>query len=503
MTDGPLSEMRKKVAELSPEELRAVLTDILGGGLLDAAPEPPTPLLPTVHEPPAETRALTVRVDVDETRPPVWRRLVLRGDLTLEEVHAVVQAAFGWQDYHLHRFWPGPARQIWRGPYFLTQYDLDEGEEGILESEVRLDQVLRGDGDRLFYTYDFGDDWTHTIKLESSDALDPSAPRAVCTGGRRAGPVEDCGGPPGHNQLVDAFLSGPGLSGMEEELREWLPPGWDPTELDLDEVGLRLSTIGLSAEALLAVLGATESGGLDFPEALDALLALAPSEVVVELARLCQRARTEHGAELTPGDRAAISRPYRLMVELAEEEGIPLTGAGWMKPAYVERIYRELGLDEDWIGKGNREDQTQPVARLRAMCQQLGLLRKHQARLVRTPLARTLRTDEEYVAAVAARLLRDRDPYRQSAMALFALLTAASGGPQANHAGEVARIMTDCGLRTSPTGVDRRHALEMVRSVWLTLRDASGRTSRQRDESGLPGDHRAVAIARASLWAET
>lgn len=48
--------------------------------------------------------------------PPVWRRLELRGEMRLDEVHAVLQAAFGWEDYHLHRFSPGSGDQVWQVP---------------------------------------------------------------------------------------------------------------------------------------------------------------------------------------------------------------------------------------------------------------------------------------------------------------------------------------------------------------------------------------------------
>lgn len=500
MSDDQTQQIKRWVEGLSPDELQGVLGGILGGGLRAFAQEPHTPPMPELPEPPAKPAALTVRVDVDDTGPPVWRRLVLRGDLTLDQVHDIVQAAFGWESYHLHKFWPGPTKRVWRGPSFLTEFDVAEGEEGVLESEVRLDQLLRRKGSRLFYTYDFGDDWTHTIKLESRAPLEPDAPTAVCTGGRMAGPLEDCGGPWGHNELVAAYQADPSLASLDEDRREWLPPDWDPTAFDLDEVAQRLSLVGLSGQELLDPLpepGHPDGRGL-LPEALEPLLDLASPVVVAELAELARRARTEHQAELTPEDVAAVARPYRYLVELAGDEGIPLTAAGWMKPSYVERTYRDLGLDEDWIGKGNREDQTLPVAELRSTCQQVGLLRKHKGRLLSTRLARSLSTDEGYVAALAARLLRHRDPHVRAAMALFALIAAATGRPALDHAGEVARIMTGCGLRTGPVGVDPRHASHWVWPVWFTLRHAAGEQ--------IMGDavdarhHRAVALARAALW---
>lgn len=502
MSDDKAEEIRRWVQGLSQTELQGVLDGIRRGGLGSFEPEPErhTPQMPALPEPPEETSALTVRVDVDELKPPVWRRLVLRGDLLLDEVHEVLQAAFGWQDHHLHKFWPGPDKQVWQGPSFLTEYDLSEGEEGVPESEVQLDQLLREKGDRLFYTYDFGDDWTCTIKLESVGPLDEDAPTAVCTGGRMAGPLEDCGGEPGHQELVEAYLADPSLRALDRERRDWLPPGWDPTAFDLEEVGHRLSLIGLTTDELLERLAQSDSGAA-FPEVLEPLLDLALPPVVAELSRLVERARTEHEGDLGAEDLAEIARPYRFMVELAGQDGIPLTSAGWMKPAVVERIYHELAFVDDWIGKGNREDLTAPVADLRSTCQELGLLRKFKGRLVRTPLARGLTTDEEYVDTVAARVLHHRNTWVEVAGALLALLTAAEGRPTSEHPDTIARILTDCGLRTTSAGVDRWHVAQWVRPVSAALGRATGERLLSRGDT--EHAHRAVALARRALWPET
>ena len=47
---------------------------------------------------------LEVRVELVHSEPSIWRRLEIRGSLALHRVHRVLQAAFGWEDVHLHRF---------------------------------------------------------------------------------------------------------------------------------------------------------------------------------------------------------------------------------------------------------------------------------------------------------------------------------------------------------------------------------------------------------------
>ena len=53
--------------------------------------------------------ALIVRLDLDDARPPIWRRLRLASDLPLSQLHDVIQTAMGWEDCHLHHFVMGPS----------------------------------------------------------------------------------------------------------------------------------------------------------------------------------------------------------------------------------------------------------------------------------------------------------------------------------------------------------------------------------------------------------
>jgi hypothetical protein len=131
---------------------------------------------------------------------------------------------------------------------------VEEGEEGVAEHEVRLDEVLADVGDTLFYVYDFGDDWQHTMRLEAVLPRDEPAPRAICTAGRRPGPPEDCGGVPGYELFTAATdPSRPDHADARAEIAriygpEVEPEGFTPTPFAIDEINKALA--GLPAVSM-------------------------------------------------------------------------------------------------------------------------------------------------------------------------------------------------------------------------------------------------------------
>src|ERR1022692_14876 len=330
-----------------------------------------------------------VRVDLEETSPPLWRRLELASDLYLDEVHAVIQAAFGWTDSHLHRFGSGPEYYSRDTEYYLCPFEVAEGETGVPEDEVRLDEVLHDAGSRLFYCYDFGDDWQHVIKLEAVLPRGESAPRATCTAGRRTGPAEDCGGVYGY-ELISAAIDPehPGHKAAVGEFGRFYgndihPTVFDLVLFDIDEVN-----------GAIAALGIDDAGSrASTPGPLKELTgAIRTTEDRRQLRRLTDAALAESAA-VNAETAARMVRPYTWLLNRVGADGIMLTGAGYLPPAHVAAAMAELGLGEEWIGKGNRENQTMPVLHLRESATRMGLLRKHRGRLVRTARGRAVATD--------------------------------------------------------------------------------------------------------------
>jgi len=173
---------------------------------------------PSRRRPQRGPETFLLRIDLVGAKPPIWRRVEVPSTLMLDEVHDLLQLLFGWYDSHLHRFALGTA--VWdpHAEYFLNAFDVEEGEEeGTPEVEVRLDETLAEPGDVLRYCYDYGDDWSHTLKLEKVTPGTCDRPRVLA--GKHEAPEEDSGGIWAWNE--DPDLEPLDLQGLDEELAEW------------------------------------------------------------------------------------------------------------------------------------------------------------------------------------------------------------------------------------------------------------------------------------------
>src|SRR5712664_2941945 len=86
---------------------------------------------------------VSLKVTLRGTRPPVWRRLLMPDEMTLGDLHQAIQATMGWHDEHLHA--------------------VDDVAD---ENRLTLNSLLKSGVARFVYTYDFGDNWEHTVVIE-------------------------------------------------------------------------------------------------------------------------------------------------------------------------------------------------------------------------------------------------------------------------------------------------------------------------------------------------
>lgn len=182
---------------------------------------------------PAEAPIYQIKVTLENSRPPIWRRLLVPGDVTLAQLHDIIQVAMGWEDYHLHQFIVGNV--------FYGEPHPDYGFEMRDERRVTLREVAPQGGSKFHYEYDFGDGWLHQILVEKILPPEPERFYPVCIKGKRACPPEDVGGIWGYYDFLEA-IGNPDHPEHEDYL-EWVGGAFDPEALDLEEVNERLQAL--------------------------------------------------------------------------------------------------------------------------------------------------------------------------------------------------------------------------------------------------------------------
>lgn len=178
-----------------------------------------------------------IKVTLLGTNPPIWRRLLVPADFTLEQLHGVLQIAMGWQNSHMHEFTIGHRRF---GPPPPAEADFD-GPLPESERRAKLSNVLGAAGATAIYTYDFGDSWEHEIEVEEHLAADPRRACPACVGGERHAPPEDCGGIPGFYMLLEA-LRDP-RSRDRASFLGWFGGRFDPDAFSTATVNRRLAAL--------------------------------------------------------------------------------------------------------------------------------------------------------------------------------------------------------------------------------------------------------------------
>ncbi len=166
-----------------------------------------------------------LKVTLHDVVPPVWRRIEVPSSMTLGELSPVLEASMGWEGYHLHLFDIDGVTYGMPDP----EWEIEDRDE----SRFRLGDVLPAAGRSMRWDYDFGDGWEHTVEVEAVVPVERGVTYPRCIAGERACPPEDCGGPWGYAELLEA-LANPDHPD-HERLREWAPLGFDPARFDLEE----------------------------------------------------------------------------------------------------------------------------------------------------------------------------------------------------------------------------------------------------------------------------
>ncbi len=172
-----------------------------------------------------QTRILQFKITLKHIKPPIWRRFLTAGNINFVELHDIIQWVMGWGYDHLYSFdFPNTGQLSIGDP---EGFDLN-GED------IQIDRAFRKEKDSCIYTYDFGDNWEHTLVLEKILEVDPDKKYPYVLAGKRNCPPEDCGGWPGYYNLLDV-LSNP-KDPEYEDMIDWIGEDYDPEYFNIDEL---------------------------------------------------------------------------------------------------------------------------------------------------------------------------------------------------------------------------------------------------------------------------
>lgn len=181
-------------------------------------------------------RTTRLRVTMRDVEPKVERVIDVPVAITLDDLHMVLQVALGWTDSHLHQF------RTETTTYAVPFEQWDDAETEVDARSVPLSALPR----RFLYAYDFGDGWEHDVEVLGRGGDLPG-----CVGGEGACPPEDCGGPYGYTELLQALADA--RHPEHETMTSWVGDRLRP--FDQETTGRRVrDVVGVVPESVRILL---------------------------------------------------------------------------------------------------------------------------------------------------------------------------------------------------------------------------------------------------------
>lgn len=169
-----------------------------------------------------------LKITLNRTNPKIYRTVIVPENFNFHQLHMVIQCVMNWEDAHLYQFNTGaPYRSDsiklkefddMPDDFFMNRYQEFDA------NTTPLSDFFNGHTKKMNYTYDFGDDWVHSITVLKKPTEEVLFPK--CIKGENAAPIEDIGGTWGFYELLEAIAK-KRKTKDEKELIEWagIPKG--------------------------------------------------------------------------------------------------------------------------------------------------------------------------------------------------------------------------------------------------------------------------------------
>jgi hypothetical protein len=176
-----------------------------------------------------------IRITLEDMDPAIWRRVELQLSNSLMTLHLAIQAVMLFENYHLFRFDVGEAD-------YGIPLDEDFMDPSTRDAaSIRLAMLVERGVTAFTYTYDFGDDWRHSIEIEGVFTAEPATDYPRFVDGERRAPPEDVGGLPGFEEFLDAMAKPRHPS--RKSMLQWYGRPFDPADISPDKIRARMGQL--------------------------------------------------------------------------------------------------------------------------------------------------------------------------------------------------------------------------------------------------------------------
>ena len=172
------------------------------------------------------TKVFQLKITLDGITPKIWRKFLVKDNISFHDLHNIIQLTMGWGNYHLYSFYINKEEIGMPDPEFRSE--LTNAKKIKLKDKLSLKQ-------KFGYVYDFGDNWEHILTVEKILDNKDKALVPTCLEGERAGPPEDCGSYPGYYELM-RIKKNKKHPEYKERIKEWLGEDFDFEHFDIEEI---------------------------------------------------------------------------------------------------------------------------------------------------------------------------------------------------------------------------------------------------------------------------
>ena len=176
-----------------------------------------------------------IHVSLDDTQPAIWRRFSTPVTTSVKGLHDLIQAAMGWHDYHLWQFDTVQRRYGVPAPDYVTNPPT------LRASGVKLSTLIARNELALTYTYDFGDNWCHTVRIDSVGPAQTDLTYPIFIDGEGRCPPEDVGGTSGFEGFLEAAASP--RPPEHRTVLDWYGGPFDPQDINRPMIDVRFREI--------------------------------------------------------------------------------------------------------------------------------------------------------------------------------------------------------------------------------------------------------------------